>query len=288
MSGPVFSLRVWGARGSVSAPATDNCRFGSDTSCIEVRAGGRVVLLDAGTGIIPCGRRLKGEGVETFDVLLTHCHFDHVMGLPFMPLLYADGVSARIHAGHFLDNTTCRNMVERFMCAPYFPITPKQFAAGVDYVDFRPPDRLRLAEGLEVATLRLNHPNGAVGYRLDCGGRAIAYVTDTEHEPGRPSEAILAFVEGCDVMIYDSMYTDAEFPAYRGYGHSTWEEGVRLCRAARVGALVIHHHDISRDDVWLEDLSQRARDVFPEAHVGRTGLVIEVAQDGSIATRVDP
>lgn len=271
-----FQLTIWGARGSIPAPAAANARFGSDTSCIEVRCGDHVLVLDAGTGVVGCGRRLCLEDVQDLDILFTHCHFDHIIGLPFMIPLYKEGATIRLHAGHFLDATTCRSMVARFMCPPYFPVTPKQFAARIDYRDFRPPDVLDLADDVRVRTVRLNHPDGAVGYRVEHAGRSFCYITDTEHVPGKPDAAIRDFIAGSELMIYDSMYTDEEFPAFQGFGHSTWQEGARLCRAAGVENLVIFHHDISRTDEWLEVLEARARKAFPGAIVARTGLTLDI------------
>ena len=272
-----FELTIWGARGSIPAPAAANTRYGSDTSCIELRCGERVIFLDAGTGIVAAGRKLYEEKlVNDFDVLLTHCHFDHVMGLPFLIPLYKDHVSARIFAGHLLDGTTCRHMVNRFMCPPYFPVTPKQFAAKIDYRNFRPPDAIDLGDGILVKTFRLNHPNGAVGYRIEFEGRALCYITDTEHLAGEIDEALVSFIAGAEVMIYDSTYTDEEFARFVGFGHSTWQQGVRLCQTAGVARFVAFHHDVSRTDGWLEALEAEMRDVLPGACVARTGLTLTV------------
>jgi len=271
-----FELTVWGARGSIPAPAAANTRFGSDTSCVELRCGERTILLDAGTGIVPCGRKLYEEKVHDFDVLLTHCHFDHIMGLPFLIPLYKDHVSTRIFAGHFFDATTCRNMVERFMRPPYFPVTPKQFAARIDYRDFRPPEMIELGDGILVRTFRLNHPNGAVGFRVEYAGRSVCYITDTEHEPGRLDRDLCDFVAGAEVMIYDSTYTDDEFERYTGFGHSTWQQGVRICEAGNVASLIISHHDVLRTDEWLEALEAEAKSRFAGAMVARTGLTLSI------------
>ncbi|MBP0617192.1 MBL fold metallo-hydrolase [Jiella mangrovi] len=271
-----FELTVWGARGSISAPAAANKHYGSDTSCIELRCGGRTIFLDAGTGIVAAGRRLYEAKVADFDILLTHCHFDHIMGLPFLIPLYKDHVSARIFAGHLLDGTTCREMVNDFMCAPYFPVSPKQFAADIDYRDFRPPDVLDLGDGIAAKTFRLNHPNGAVGYRVEYDGRALCYITDTEHEVGTIDAALVEFIAGAEVMIYDSTYTDEEFERYVGFGHSTWQQGVRLCKAAGVKQLLLFHHDISRTDGWLEDIEAKVEAEFAGARAARTGMTIAI------------
>jgi phosphoribosyl 1,2-cyclic phosphodiesterase len=267
-----FLVRIWGARGSLPAPAEPNCAFGSDTCSVEMLCGGHVLIFDVGSGAESLSSRLVQDGVKEFDIFFSHCHFDHIMGLPFLKPLYDHEVTARIHAGHFEDDTTCQQMAERFMAAPFFPVTPKYFDAKIDFVDFRPPDTLTPHPGIVIHTIRLNHPNGCVGYRVEHAGRSVCYVTDSEHVPGRRDQKLEAFLNGSDIMIYDCMYTDPEFDHYRGYGHSTWEEGVRLCEAADVKRLVIFHHRPGRDDNDLRQIEADAQARFPGAIVARTGL----------------
>jgi phosphoribosyl 1,2-cyclic phosphodiesterase len=267
-----FLVRIWGARGSLPGPAATLCKFGSESPCVEMRCGGHVLIFDAGSGIEGLSAQLRAEDIRDIDLFFSHCHFDHIMGLPFLRTLYEADASVRIHAGHFEDAMTCREMIERFMAPPYFPITPKIFCAKIDYRNFRPPETLTPQEGVSIATVLLNHPNGCVGYRVNYAGRAVCYVTDTEHTPGQPNEKLLELISGADIMIYDCTYTDAELGHYVGYGHSTWEEGVRLCEAAGVRRLVIFHHRLGRSDDDLARIEADAQARFPGAVVARTGL----------------
>ena len=274
MAEPPFLVRIWGARGSLPSPAKASSHFGSETACVEMRCGEHVLVFDAGNGIEGLSARLWSEGISDFDLFFTHCHFDHIIGLPFLRALYDSKTTVRIHAGHFEDSTTCQEMVRNFMTPPYFPITPDYFRANVTYRDFRPPETLTPHEGISISTVRLRHPNGAVGYRVNCGGRAACYITDTEHVPGRPDQNLLKTIRGADVMIYDCTYTEEEFGQYVGYGHSTWEEGVRLCEAAGVERLVIFHHKIGRDDDDLRRIERDAQARFSGAIVARTGFEV--------------
>jgi phosphoribosyl 1,2-cyclic phosphodiesterase len=267
-----FLVRIWGARGSIPSPAAQSCEFGSDTACVEMRCGDRVLIFDAGSGAAPLAMRLKQEGVTDFDLFFSHCHFDHIMGLPFLRPLYEDEVTARLYAGHFEDAMTCREMAERFMAPPFFPVTPAWFRAAVEFRDFRPPDVLSPHPKINISTMRLSHPNGCVGYRVDYAGRSVVYATDVEHVAGEIDANIVKAIEGADILIYDCMYTDAEFGHYLGYGHSTWEQGVRLCEAAGVAQMVLFHHRPQRDDEQLRRLEAEAKSRFPGAIVGRTGL----------------
>lgn len=126
-----FLVRIWGARGSLPAPASPNRVFGTDTCSVEMRCGGHVMLFDVGSGAEAISSMLSREDIKDFDIFFSHCHFDHIMGLPFLKPLYHHDVRARIHAGHFEDDTTCRQMAEGFMSPPYFPITPKYFDADI-------------------------------------------------------------------------------------------------------------------------------------------------------------
>jgi phosphoribosyl 1,2-cyclic phosphodiesterase len=272
MTDPRFLVRIWGARGSLPAPAGPNLIYGTDTCCVEVRCGEQVLVFDAGSGAAALGAQLIQEKVLDFDLFLTHCHFDHVIGFPFLKSLFDPAVSARLHAGHFEDDMTCREMMERFLTPPFFPLTPAKFRASIDYRDFRPPDTLFPGHGISIRTVRLNHPNGAVGYRVDFAGRSVCYITDTEHVPGLPDAALAATIRGSDMLIYDCMFTESEFYPCRGYGHSTWEEGVRLCEAAGIGRLVLFHHRPGRDDAGLAEIEAEAQARFPGAVAARTGM----------------
>jgi phosphoribosyl 1,2-cyclic phosphodiesterase len=267
-----FLVRIWGARGSLPGPAAANCKFGSESPCVEMRCGDHVLIFDAGSGIEGLSEELRGDGVRDLDIFFSHCHLDHIMGLPFLRTLYESNATVRIYAGHFEDRTTCREMVEHFMAPPYFPITPQYFCASIDYRDFRPTETLTPHEGISISTVRLNHPNGCVGYRVDYAGRAVCYMTDVEHTPGEPDPRLLEAIRGADILIYDCTYTDSEFSRYVGYGHSTWEEGVRLCEAAGVKRLVIFHHRLGRTDEDLRLIEGQAQARFPGAIVARTGL----------------
>jgi phosphoribosyl 1,2-cyclic phosphodiesterase len=144
------------------------------------------------------------------------------------------------------------------------------------FEDFDAGDTLDVAPDLRVRTAPLNHPNGATGYRLEFGGKSVCYVTDTEHVPGQPDQRVLGLIEGADLVIYDCTYTDDEFPEKIGWGHSTWQEAVRLCRSASVKQLALFHHDPSHEDPFMEDVERQAREAWTGTVAAREGMRIEV------------
>ncbi len=270
-----FTVRFWGVRGSIACSGPRTQRYGGNTSSIEMRCGGRLVMFDAGTGLRYLGNALGAERLDT-DLFFTHTHFDHVCGLPFFRPFFRPENRFRLWAGHLADGLTLRRVLGEFMMSPLFPVPPQVFRAGMEYREFRPGDTLEPAPGIVLRTAALNHPDGATGYRLEFGGRSVCYLTDTEHVPGSPDRNILGLIAGADLVIYDSMYTDEEYAAYVGWGHSTWQEGVRLCKAAGVKRLAVFHHDPEHDDDMLDGVARAVEREMPGSIVARDGLVVEM------------
>lgn len=271
-----FTVTFWGVRGSIACPGPEYGRYGGNTSCLEVRCGDQLLIFDAGTGLRPLGqhlvRKCGPEGLD-FDIFLTHTHIDHIAGIPFFAPLFDKRNRIRLHAGHLEPGIELHRVLSKFMSAPLFPVPPAIFAADCSFHDFDCGETLRPRTGVTLKTAALNHPNGACGYRIEFDGRAICYVTDTEHVEGKPDQAILGLIDGADLVIYDSSYTDSEFPRYRGWGHSTWQEGVRL--ADSVGArLAIFHHDPSHDDAFMDEVAEQAEAARPGTVVAREGMTL--------------
>jgi phosphoribosyl 1,2-cyclic phosphodiesterase len=271
-----FSVRFWGVRGSIACSGPRTARYGGNTSSLEVRCDGRMLLFDAGTGLRYLGHSLDNSQPIDADLFLTHTHFDHVAGLPFFKPFFKPQNRWRLWAGHLQEGMTLRRVLGEFMMSPLFPVPPQVFRARMEYREFKAGDTLRPAEGIAVRTAPLNHPDGATGYRVDYGGRSICYLTDTEHVPGALDRNILGLVAQADLVIYDSMYTDAEYDTYVGWGHSTWQEGVRLCRAAGAKRLVVFHHDPEHDDDMLDGIAREVAKELPGSIVARDGLVVTV------------
>ncbi len=268
-----LAVRFWGVRGSIATPSPDHVRFGGNTSCLEVRAGDHRLILDAGTGI-----RALGEGFQEDRavLLLTHSHWDHINGFPFFQPLYSRGKHFRIMAGHLTDGWGIKAVLAGQMAGPMFPVPLEALKAELEFEDFDGGDRFEVAPGVLVRTAPLNHPNGATGYRIEHGGKSVCYVTDTEHVPGKPDENVLGLIEGADLVIYDSTYTDEEFKAHVGWGHSTWQEGVRLVKRARAQRLAIFHHDPAHDDTFMAQVEREAQAQLPEAFVARERSLVSI------------
>jgi len=252
-------------------------RYGGNTSCVEVVIGDRVIILDAGTGVRLLGDCLMRRGRKDYLFLLSHTHWDHINGFPFFAPIYRPDVSIKVMTGHLCELGGIKKVLSSQMCQPTFPVPFEELAAQLTFEDFRAGVSFSLGDDIHVRTAPLNHPGGATGYRIEHGGASLCYITDTEHVIGKPDETILNLIRGADLVIYDSTYTDDEYPTFAGWGHSTWQEGVRLGRMAEVGQLAIFHHDPSHDDSFMDGIARAAHKMWPRAFVAREGMMIELA-----------
>jgi phosphoribosyl 1,2-cyclic phosphodiesterase len=294
-------LRFWGVRGSIAVPGPSTLRYGGNTSCVELRCGPHLVILDAGSGLLGLSQTLQGWtqagppgggspgggspggappgggslGPVDADVLLSHTHMDHICGLPFFTPAFVPGTRLRLHAGH-LKTMTLETAVGASLGHPMMPDLMPLMRDQLAFRDFAAGDGFALQAGLRVTTAPLCHPGGATAYRIAWRGRSVAYVTDHEHGLKATDAALLALVRNAEVMICDATYTDAELPMRAGWGHSTWQGALRLADAAGVGRVVLFHHDLARDDAALDVIGAAAEQVRPGTLVGREGMELTV------------
>lgn len=275
MSADDFRVQFWGVRGSIACPGPETTRYGGNTSCVEMRCGDRLLIFDGGTGLRPLGQHLDAlGGTIDADLYFSHSHFDHICGLPFFSSAYSPANRFRLWAGHLLPNHTLRYVLSEMMMAPLFPIPIKVMGAHLTFHDFHAGETLTPASGITLRTAPLNHPNRATGYRIEFGGKAICYVTDTEHVIGKPDQNILGLIKDADIFIYDATYTDAEFKKFAGWGHSTWQEGARLADLAGVKTYVVFHHDPSHDDAFMDRVAAEAQAMRPGTVVAAEGMTL--------------
>ena len=282
-----FSVRFWGVRGALASASPETAKYGSNTACVEVTCGPHTLILDAGSGFRMLGNALMASGKSHAHLFFTHCHYDHISGLPFFSPFFSPDWQIDIWSGHLQGPDKTRTMMDAYMRPPFFPVGPEVFSATLRHHDFEPGDRLEPEAGIVMQTCLLHHHDRAVAYRIDWRGRSLAYVTDTTHLPGRPDLTILALIEGVDTMIYDATYTDAEFPKFWNFGHSTWQEGARLAAAAGVTTYVPFHHRPSRTDAELDRLAEEARRLFAGTVFAREGQCLTVGA-GAVEARAAP
>jgi len=271
----VCTVKFWGVRGSIACPSPDHVVYGGNTSCIAVTTEAGIIVFDAGTGIRSLGRDIIGRGIGRAHLFFTHTHWDHINGFPFFAPAYNPAFRLEVHGPRQEGSPRgIQHVLTGQMETPNFPVPLAAMRGIVSYEDFEVGSVFTPYDGVTLRTAPLRHPNGACGYRLETGGVAMAYITDTEHTPGTLDDNVLSLMRGADLVIYDCTYTDAEFPGKVGWGHSTWQEGIRLARAAGAGRLAIFHHDPEHTDDVMAGIEAEALQTWDGVVVARDGMEI--------------
>ncbi len=260
-----LKLKLWGVRGSIPTPVAQNLAYGGNTSCLEVRLpNDELFIFDAGTGIRELGLALKdnpADAVRDIHLFFTHYHWDHLQGLPFFGPLYNPKIAMTFYSTCYA--CALRESLAGQMVEPYFPVDFGAVSANKTFVN---KGGLPVTIGdLTVRPFRLHHPQGAAGYRIESGGASIVYATDREHGHAELDAEIREHAQDADILIHDAQYTPEEFPRYKGYGHSTWEEAVAVARECNVKQLILFHHDPNHDDATVSAMVESARARFPNS-----------------------
>jgi len=274
-----FTVNFWGVRGSISSPGAKTVRYGGNTPCVEMCVGGKRLIFDGGTGIRVLGQSLLSKMPVEGHIFFTHSHWDHIQGFPFFTPAFVKGNCFHIYGAVAPDGSTIEKRLHDQMSHPNFPVPLQVMGAELQFHDIEIGSVTKL-DDVVVETALLNHPGQAVGYRINWQGHAAAYVTDTEHFPDHLDENILFLAQDADVMIYDATYTDEEYHSKQsskvGWGHSTWQEAVKIAEAARVKKLVIFHHDPLHSDDTLDCIGEQVAQAFPDSLMAREGLSLSI------------
>lgn len=274
-----FVVQFWGVRGSIPAPGSETVRYGGNTSCVEMRAGGKRLIFDGGTGLRVLGKQLmKQMPIEAY-MFFTHSHWDHIQGFPFFMPAFVKGNCFHIYGAIAPNGATMKQRLSDQMLHPNFPVPIQVMQSDLKFYDLFPGDQMQIGD-ITIETGPLNHPNTAMGYRVTWQGRTVVYATDTEHYPDRLDENLLYLARDANVLIYDACYTDEEYHDPKspkiGWGHSTWQEAIKLAKAAGVQKAVIFHHDPNHSDDFLDDVESQVRAVFPNSVLAREGMILPV------------
>src|SRR5256714_7251976 len=271
-------LKFWGTRGSISVPGPGTLRYGGNSTCLEVRADGEIIALDAGSGIRSLGIALEKEFQSQpirLSLLITHAHWDHIQGLPFFAPAYDKKNEIRVRGYDGVEMSFAEIMAEP-MKAPFFPIAMRELSAKVD---IKKLTEMEFCVGkVQVRARFVNHPGVCAGYRLFTTAGSIAFLPD--HEPYgflhsaksnhmTPEEAkkaaseerlnLVQFLNGSDLLILDTQYTDDEYQSHIGWGHGSVTTAVALALDAAVRKLLLFHHDPNHDDAMIDAMVQTAR-----------------------------
>ena len=265
-------------------------RYGGNTPCVEMQVGRERLIFDGGTGIRVLGQSLLSQMPVEAHIFFTHSHWDHIQGFPFFTPAFIRGNCFHIYGAIAPNGSTVEQRMRDQMLHPNFPVPLQIMGADLKFYDVDIAGTTQLGEEIVVENALLNHPGQAIGYRVNWRGYSAAYVTDTEHVPGQLDKNILHLIRNADVFIYDATYTDEEYyssiSSKVGWGHSTWQEAVKLAKAANVKTLVIFHHDPLHDDDCLDRIGEQVAEAFPGGIMAREGVSIQIFPATSLSEPV--
>jgi phosphoribosyl 1,2-cyclic phosphodiesterase len=273
-------IRLWGTRGSLAAPGGDTARYGGNTACVEVRDDDAVLVLDAGTGIRPLGAALAGR-VGRVDLLVSHFHLDHIQGLGFFRPLFDPEVETHLW-GPAATIADLRARLSRYLSPPLFPVRLRDLPRLVLHVL---PDGPFDVAGFRVTADRICHPGTTVGFRIERGRHAMAYLPD--HEPVLGTSDCLrepewtsgwALARDADLLVHDAQYTAEEYADRVGWGHSTLEHAIAFATLAGVRHLVTFHHDPAHADDDIDGATAAAMAAM------RPEIVVTAGAEGAVFT----
>ncbi|MFT7617383.1 MAG: phosphoribosyl 1,2-cyclic phosphodiesterase [Planctomycetota bacterium] len=268
-------VRFWGTRGSIPTSGPNFVEFGGNTPClsIKLKSTKEMVIFDAGTGIRELGMDIfkTNPDCKVLHLFLTHAHWDHIQGFPFFGPAYHPDYKVNIY---------CSKEAEPFlsgqMSPPFFPVGLEAMPAlnSFNLLDHDSPTKIGDAT---ISSIPLPHPQESTGFRIDEGETSFVFATDTEHQPPDMNKRLVKFASGCDALVYDAQYTEAEyFNGREGWGHSTYNEGVRLAQTCGAKKLILFSHDPSHDDAVCLKIEQDAQKIFPNAIAARQGLLLDL------------
>lgn len=298
-----FQVCFRGVRGSHAVPGSGTIKVGGNTSCLEIRAARRILIIDAGTGIVGLGKQLaaeeaeRGNGGLELTLLISHTHHDHTQGFPFFRPLYDPRTTLHVFGPRY-NGGTMEDALTTALLSPYFPVQLESMAATVKIGNLEGGEILAWGRGSAAPEIRRrapsdshlprvrvlrcrNHPGwGVLAFRVELAGRSLVYASDIEGSDGVDGKHLLAFCRDCDILVHDAQYLPTEYAGVgggrKGFGHSTFEMACDLAARARARRLMLYHFNPDHYDGLVARLERAARTLFPAAEAAREGLVIDL------------
>lgn len=293
-----FKVKFWGVRGSRTVPGKNTLIYGGNTACVEVRCQDHLIILDAGSGICELMEEIMCQSPPIYaDMMISHMHWDHIIGLPFFKPLYNNRNVFCLHGtnGQTYDFKTA---LKNIMRDPNFPVSFEELKSHNHIATHIPGEIFNLQDSwrslqykniispqyaipnVTVTTHANQHPNGGIFYKLSHGDTSICYASDTECDPDNPefTEALIQYASGCDLLIMDTNFTRDEYEgrvggfSKKGWGHASWQDGVEIAKKAKVKKLCLFHHNAERTDSEQAIIEKMAQAEFPATIAAKEGM----------------
>jgi phosphoribosyl 1,2-cyclic phosphodiesterase len=270
-----MKVRFWGVRGSIPTPEADRLRYGGNTTCLEIGTPDPLepVVIDCGSGIRALGDRFMDRSVRRIHILLTHFHWDHIQGLPSFAPVFQPGVEIVFYASRPPAVASALFSVQ--MADPFFPVPFGELGSRIEFNQVECGMEFAIGP-LKVEPFLLNHPQGAMGFRLEEDGHVLVHASDHEAGVAEIDAGLIRVARGANLLVMDAQYTPEEYESKMGWGHSSYAHAAEAAQAAGVGQLMLFHHDPAHDDTFLDQMLARARQLFAATGMACEGKVYEV------------
>lgn len=274
-----WRVEIWGVRGAAPAAHREFLEYGGNTSCIMAECGKETVIFDAGSGLLGLGKSLRERGKRRVHILLSHFHLDHISGLFGFPLFLDPGAEIHLY-GKAADGIGFKKRMETLLGSPYWPLGMDGFSAHVEVHEVLPGAVFSLsdreeAHKLVISTLEGNHPGGSLLYRVEQGGQSIIYGLDCEMTD-EMFRSLREFSWRGSLLIWDANFTDEDLERCRGWGHSSWRQGIALGRASQVKMVLMTHYSGEYTDEFLLKQQKLAEQENAACRFAREGMVIQL------------
>lgn len=262
-------IKCWGSRGSIPVSGSDYLKYGGDTTCIEIRTkSGDLIIIDAGTGIRRLGNQLVEDHCSVYHLLITHSHWDHLIGFPFFKPLYLKESNIQIYRcpfpGKFIEE-----IVNKMMGPPHFPVRYSDLKAQITYIEACPSE-FQIGS-VTVIPISLSHPNGGYGYKFIEDGKSFVFLTDNElgytHSNGLQASDYAILCENADLLFHDAEYTPDEYKECIEWGHSSYIDALDMALAAGVKRLGLFHLNRERTDAGMDQIVDHCQQIIDQKNV---------------------
>ncbi|MCK5087889.1 MAG: MBL fold metallo-hydrolase [Melioribacteraceae bacterium] len=272
-----MKIKFYGTRGSIPVSDPKFQKFGGNTPCVMISHEDQIGIFDAGTGIRNLGKDLiesRKENLNNIFIVFSHFHWDHIQGFPFFIPAYDPKREFTIATiGRTDKYFDLKSIFVNQMRAEFFPIPLAEMGAKINF--FQEEGDFFSRNNVKVNATEHNHPGGAYSYRIEAGGKTVVYSTDVEHGMDLDYR-VVQIAQNADLLIHDAQYTPEELKEKYGWGHSSWEQAIKVAELAKVKRLVLTHHDPDHDDDFLMDVEKKCKEKFPNVVLARENMEIEI------------
>lgn len=285
-------LHFWGTRGSCPVAGPEYVNYGGNTSCLEIRYGKDVIIIDAGTGIRKLGTTIDLQDNQTLHLFISHTHWDHITGFPFFRPLYKKTCNVIVWAPVGFEKST-KELFTSMLAYAYFPVRLDEMKAQVTFKELRDDNAISIGE-VVISSHFTNHPGPTLGFKIKVPGKTIGYITDNEvllgyhghpsdihakHPLLQPHLSLIAFLKGCDLIIHEAQYLPEEYYRKTGWGHSSVSNATVLLKHTGCKHWIVTHHDPNHKDCDLRLKEQLHLDILKECQLS---IEMQTAYDGLI------